>query len=217
MHVGKINKGLLQTIAAVLAVLFLIFLAAYLFEPDTSKLEELLGIAQAFLTVFAIIAGGVFAAYKWQVFRESEPHLTITNSVSHRLIGDSYVHLAVMATLHNGSRVKMEFREAFFSLQQIGPVSDKDVDALYAQYSQAFEEEENESIQWPTLDEVPLTWDRDVLIVEPGESHQETCEFIVSREVQSVILYTYFYNSRVPQVPQGWGATAIHDIDDRGQ
>lgn len=214
---GKINRGLLQTIAAVLAVMSITFLVAYLFVPDTGKLEELLGIAQAFVTVFAIIAGGVFAAYKWQVFRESEPHLTITNSVSHRLIGDSYVHLAVMATLHNGSRVKMEFREAFFLLQQIGPVSDKDVDALYAQYSQAFEEEENESIQWPTLDEVPLTWDKDVLIVEPGESHQETCEFIVSREVQSVIIYTYFYNSRVPQVPQGWGATAIHDINDHGQ
>ncbi|MCY4436749.1 MAG: hypothetical protein OXE05_05375 [Chloroflexi bacterium] len=214
---GKLNVGLIVTVLAVVVGLCLVFLTAYHFAPDATRVKDVLWGMQAGVTALAVILGGIFAAYKWQAFRESEPHLTIVNSVSHRFIGDSYVHVAVMATLHNGSRVKMEFREAFFLLQQISPVSDEDAEALYAQYSQALEEEEYESIQWPTLDEVPRTWDKDVLIVEPGESHQETCEFIVSQGVQSVIIYTYFYNSRVPQVPQGWGATAIHDIDDRGQ
>jgi len=37
------------------------------------------------VTALAVILGGIFAAYKWQVFRESEPHLTITHEVSFRL------------------------------------------------------------------------------------------------------------------------------------
>ncbi len=34
-----------------------------------------------------------------------------------------------------------------------------------------------------------------MLIVEPGESHQEMQEFIVANDVDSVMVYTYFYNS----------------------
>ena len=91
-------------------------------------------------------------------------------------------------------------------------MSDEEVEALYADYAQAFEKGEYKNMQWETLDEIPLTWDKDVVIVEPGEMHQETCEFIVPRDVESAIIYSYFYNSRVPQVPQGWGATTVHDI-----
>ncbi len=148
----------------------------------------------------------------WQVFRESEPHLTITNKVSHRPIGGSYVHIAVTAILHNSSKVKMEFRKAFFLLQQISPLSDEEIETLYAQ---VFRDREYDNLQWPTLDEAPRTWEKDVLIVEPGELHQETCEFVVLADIESVMIYTYFYNSRFSQsssTPEGWSATTVYDI-----
>ena len=86
----------------------------------------------------------------------------------------------------------MELREAFFRVQKIAPVSDEEVEALYADYAQAFEKGEYKNMQWETLDEIPLTWDKDVVIVEPGEMHQETCEFIVPRDVESAI-YTHIF------------------------
>ena len=118
---GKVNIGRMLTVVAVLAVLCLVFLAAYLTDSNTTMFKELFGVAQSLVTILAIIAGGIFAAYKWQVYRESEPHLTITNRVSHRVVGGSYVHIAVTAVLHNSSKVKMELREGFFRVQKIAP------------------------------------------------------------------------------------------------
>ncbi len=69
---------------------------------DAAKTVQALG------TLAAIIAGGVFALYKLQVFRDFQPHLTITHEISHRPIGESYVHLDVIATLRNSSRTHVE-------------------------------------------------------------------------------------------------------------
>ena len=65
---------------------------------DAAKTVQALG------TLAAILAGGVFALYKLQVFRDFQPHLTITHEISHRPIGDSYVHLDVTVTLRNSSK-----------------------------------------------------------------------------------------------------------------
>ena len=60
---------------------------------------------------------------------------------------------------------------------------------------------------------MPRIWDVNELTVEPGESHQEAYEFIVSTEVESVIVYTYYYNSRDDsEAPEGWGAATVYDI-----
>ena len=104
---GKLNVGLIAVVLAVVVGLCLIFLAAYLFAPDdAARVKDVLWGMQVGVTVLAVILGAIFAAYKWQVFRESEPHLTITHEVTHRPVGDSYVHIAVTATLQNGSKCK---------------------------------------------------------------------------------------------------------------
>ena len=209
---GKLNIGFLITVAAVIAVLIVLFPAAYLLVPDPARVKDTLGVMQAVVTTLAIVLGGVFAAYKWQIFRESEPHLTISHEVSQRRIGESYVNIAVTAMLHNSSRVHLELSEGFFRLQQVAPASDEDVETLYAQ---VFVDEEYVDIQWPVLEEVPRTWGRGELIVEPGETHPETFEFIVSSAVEAVNIYTYFYNSTFSpgaQTAEGWGATTVHDM-----
>ena len=199
-------------VTAILVVLTFVCLGTFLSNRDLADVKEVLLSLQALVTILAILVGGVIANRRLQILRTFEPHLTITNKVSHRPIGESYVHVAVTATLHNSSKVKMEIREAVFLLQKIAPVSDEVVEVLYAEYAEAFEKGEFKNIQWKTLDKIPLTWEENVVIVEPGEMHQETCEFIVPRDVESAIIYSYFYNSRVPQVPQGWGATTVYDM-----
>ena len=209
---GKLNIGFLITVAAVIAVLIVLFLAAYLLVPDPARVKDTLGVMQAVVTTLAIVLGGAFAAYKWQVFRESEPHLTITHEVSHRPVGDSYVHVAVTAVLRNSSKVHIELRQGFCRLQQVAPVSDEDVESVYAQ---VFVDGEFEELQWPILEEAPRTWNKSELIVEPGATNPETFEFIVSTAVRTVNIYTYFYNSAYSpgaQTAEGWGATTVHDM-----
>lgn len=47
--------------------------------------------------------------------------------------------------------------------------------------------------------------------MEPGEVHRETFEFIVSKEVRAVMVYTYFYNPGASRT-LGWGTATVHDI-----
>ena len=208
---SKLNKNFLKIAGVALAAMCVVFLAANTVAPESATPIEELGIAQALVTVVAIVAGGSFAAYKWQVFHESEPHLTITHEVSYRRIGESYVHIAVTAVLVNNSRVQIELRDGFFVLQQVSPTSKEDVESLYAD---VFLRREYDDIQWPVLHNIRREWHESELIVEPGEIHPETIEFLVSKEVETVIIYTYFYNSSHTQgdrAAEGWGATTVLD------
>ena len=202
--------------------------------PVASSLLDWSGIAQSIATVVAIVIGGYLAWRNWHLFRSREPHVNVSHEISHRFIGSEYVHIAVTATLHNSSRVNVEFRDGSFTLQQIAPASDEDINDLY---TQVFNDKVQTYLQWTTLEDVRRDWGEDELVVEPGESETETYEFIVSRDVESVVITTYFYNSRVlgkipddtelrdaqrrkhkvwqwreVRGPRGWSRTTVYDI-----
>ena len=194
------------TVVAISALI----LGSVLFIPTSAK--DKVVIVQSVITSAAILLGGAFAFFKLQIFRDLEPHLSISQEVSHRFIGDDYVHIVVTATLNNRSRVRAELLKGFLRVQKILPVADEEVEHLYAQ---VFTDREYEDLQWPILDEIPRPGIQKKLVVEPGELHQETCEFIISSEVKSVLVYTYFHNSKysiVSQAAEGWAATTVYDI-----
>ena len=197
-------------LTGILGLLALFAFAAYTWLPDTAMASNATRIVQSSVTAVAIAAGGIFAGVKLQLFRDFAPHITITQSVTHRQIGDSYVHVFVTVTLHNSSKVKVDFRQGYFRLQQVSPITDAEVQALFDEL--IGDPEKEGDIQWPTLYGVRRDWGEGELIVEPGESHQEICEFIVTTGVESVLIDTFFYNSRRPSVPMGWGATTVYDI-----
>ena len=179
---------------------------------NVGPIKDVAGGIQSALTVLAIVVGGVFALVKLQVFRTFEPHLTITHEVHHRLIGDSYTHIDVTATLRNSSRVAVGIREAEFSIQQVAPISDEEVENLYAE---VFVDGESLYLQWPILDSVPFEWEVGEMVIEPGETHQETYEFVAPSHVETVLVYTYFYNPVSPRPAnsaEGWAATTVYDI-----
>ncbi len=192
------------------ALFILILLSISLFT--NAKIMDSARSIHAIGILVAICVGGIFAYQRLQIFRTFEPHLTISHEISHRQIGDSYVHIDVTATLRNSSKVQVELRQGFFRLQLVSPESDEQIESLYAE---VFIDKTSQEIQWTTLDEFQSEWESGELIVEPGESHPETYEFIVSKNVGTVIIYTYFYNSRFSQnahSAEGWVATTVYDI-----
>ena len=211
---GRVNRDSIVKASLLVLVLAVLFIAITwrVAGLTSSSFGDSAKVVQALGTVVAIFSGGFFAYYKLQMFRDFEPHLTISHRVSHRPVGDSYVHIDVTAILHNSSKVQIEIRKGFFLLQQISPVSDESVESMYAQ---VFQDSTHDNLQWPTLDEITRAWSEAELIVEPGESHQEAYEFIVTTDVESVVVYTYFHNSRHSQhsqTVQGWHATTIYDM-----
>ena len=207
---------------SVMAGLALVALALYVWmswingaQPGEFVPERFIsavGLLQPLVTSLVLVAGGIFAYRKLQLFRDFEPHLTVTQSVSSRAVGDQYDHIAVTATLHNSSKVRVEVRECLFQIHQVQPLSDDDVEHYYVE---AFREGGSAYIEWPTIDEVTLQLEPNEIVIEPGAYHHEPCEFIISRDVTTVLLYSYFYNtaySEDGQSAQGWSATTVHDI-----
>ena len=179
---------------------------------EISRIRDVVSIVQGFVWALLILAGGVFAYRKLELFRDFEPHLTVTQSVASRAVGTQYAHISVMTTLHNSSKVKVEIRKSFFRIYQIQPLRDDYVELLY---KQAFNPDDPQNIEWPLLDEIHRQRDPNKLIVEPGESHYEPSEFIISKDTRTILVYSYFYNhahSEGSRSAQGWTATTFHDI-----
>lgn len=154
---------------------------------------------ESVITIIAIVIAGIFAWRNGIIFRHRSPHINIAHDVTHRFISPSYTHLIVTATLHNSSRVKVEFRDGLFILQKIAPLNDDEVTQLYAQSldDAVSANEELNDPQWETLDELWSVWDKDGLIVEPGSTTALTIEFIVPKTIHAVLITTYLYNTRV--------------------
>ena len=182
---------------------------------DADRFGDAIGTVQLFVTAVIVIAGAAFAYRKLQLFRDFEPHLTVTQTLRHRPIGTRYVHIAVTSILQNSSKVRVEIREAFYKLYQIAPIDDDEIELLYNQTIVNRDDDGVSDIHWPELEVLPRASDTHILTIEPGETHYETGEFIISRDVRTVLLYSYFFNSEYfehSRSAPGWTATTIYDI-----
>ena len=117
---SQVLRGVVLVLGA-LALLVCVALTLDLMLTKVGRAKDIASIVQSFATALAIVTGGIYALYKFQVFRTLEPHLTIEHRISHRRLSDSYVHIALTAMLHNSSRVHVELREGLFRLQGVSP------------------------------------------------------------------------------------------------
>ncbi len=177
------------------------------------SLVKAASVAQALVTVVAIGVGGVWAFYKLGIFRELQPHLTISQEVTHRNLGSNHIHVSVTATLFNNSKVAVEIRHAEFRIQQISPFEDAEINALHKEFLAKPNSEKY--LPFPSILEYRREWDVSELIIEPGETETEVYEFIVRNEFETVSVDSFFVdttNLADAKNPKGWVATSVHDI-----
>ena len=167
---------------------------------------------QSLSTTVALALAGIWAYFQFVLFRNYHPHLTVLQDVSYRLINPEYFHIAVVALLNNTSRVKVEIQKVSFQLLQIAPVSSEEAERLR---DEVFESNFQEDLQWPLRHERTREWQANACIVEPGETLEVTCEFIVPSSMQSVLVYTYVHNSQYSEKSdgvQGWPKSTVRDL-----
>ena len=171
-------------------------------------------VVQGFATVTAIGVGGVYAFYKLEVFREFEPHLTITQEPSSWQFGGDYVHVSVNVSLVNRSKVAIRIREASFWMRKVAPLDDKTVVELYLNFLD--KPTTNKYVEFPTLEKFEREWGRDEFVIEPGETSTDWYEFIVANRYDTVALVAFFADStkksRNPRI--GWSAVTLHNINE---
>ena len=160
-------------------------------------------IVLALVTILAILVGGLFAAVKFELFRESEPHLTVSHNINQRRLGSGYTHLDVATIMRNNSKVKVELRDGYFLLQQIAPVA-AEVDFL------------GENLlypPWPILDEMSFSLGDSDIVLEPGQSLQEVFQFMIPQHVETLLIHYVLFDSASPgDRSRGWGITEVYDI-----
>ena len=209
----RLVEILLLVLLAVVGLFVLIAVVDWAL-PDVYPLGRWADIALTLVTIVAILVGGLFAAVKFDLFRESQPHLTISHTINHRNIADSYVHLDVTAALHNSSRVKVELNRGLFTLQEIAPVLD-DAELEDRLEARNLIAENLPFSQWAILDQFSCEWSASTLVIEPGQTFRQTVEFVISREITTVAIHAFFYNSRFAEGferPEGWNITTVYDI-----
>lgn len=201
----------LLTIGGVAAGLAGFALLLYFALPDVGAAGQVAGMVQAAVAALTIAAAGLFAGFKLQLFRDFEPHLTIAHEVSHRPVGAGYTHIAVTATLRNTSRVNVELRQGFYSIQQIAPITDDAVGRIHAE----FIKNELDDFRWPLLSRNRYHWGNGEFNVEPGETRRELVEFIIPNEIETVLIRTDFRNhpdGRISRNARVWGVNSVYDM-----
>ncbi len=204
----KLRGTLILLLATVSLAALLIAAVAMLQSllPEPERYRDVASLAQTLLTILALLVGGAFAAYKLELFRDFEPHLTLSHTINYRSVGDSYLHIDVAVRLHNSSKVKVALQEGFWMLQQIAPLDDAQVEEIVARSRV----EDLPEFPWPVVDEGIWLWDDGQLVIEPGETHQELVEILVPHEVGSLRIYTF---CRDPHLREwaGWDLSTVFD------
>ena len=210
---------LVKVILAVVVTILLMPLALQLVDIPRDLRANYVTL-QSFATTLALMLGGLWALYQFVLFRDLHPHLSVSQEVTHRPISPDQLHINVLVQLNNTSRVKVEMREVLFILQEVAPISSDEAARLRDEVFKSEEIEDikvkrTQDIQWPVRSKRTRTWDENVCVVEPRESLEVTCEFIVPLGMETVLVYTYVYNSQYkenPQRVQGWTKSTVYDI-----
>lgn len=200
--------NMLVVLAVVVGLIGVVAVLHEVLPAEHSRYKDLIGIIQSGAIAAALIIGGIIANAKLELFRHLEPHLTIAHTISHRPVGNGYVHIAVKAVLRNSSRVVVKLRDGRFLLRHIITAPEA------ATTSEVRSPVDNVLYpQLPILDEASFYLGDQEISIEPGQTIQEVLQFIVPDEVKTVLIHYFFHDSRFPDDPfWGWGITDVYDM-----
>lgn len=179
------------------------------------------------LITTTVIAIAAYVGYrKFILFREDKPQLTLTLTVSSRLINDQHIHIGAISKIENTGKVKVDVDNIEWDLAVIAPYENSVLEEMIDEYRSVMEEDEGEykeekEFPWRPLEE-GLYIEEELhkierwgMRVEPGETEEVTFDFIVPVGVESVGVSVFIENQesiRDGRKP-GWYRRAFHDID----
>ena len=152
----------------------------------SASIPDLAALASAAI----IMATAFAAAHRFEIWRESKPHLTLQQSVYHQPLGDNYRLVAVITKLTNGSKALVSPETVWCRISQTAPVPDDDVMAIYTDGLEQPAGDTYEQYGWWEIDVVHKRWFNEQFTVEPNESANVSFQFIISADVAAVAITT---------------------------
>jgi len=169
-----------------------------------SHIKEWSEIVQSILTSVALVAGGSWTYYNFIYKRERWPRAEV------HLCGTSYVEggrvfLSVKIHIKNIGQLLLPIVCVQTRVQQVSPLTED--------YSPEYHpKEKGVVLDWPTLEEMTMTYEVGDLELEPNEPHEFDFEFLLSDDIRIVKITAYIPNPRKSKQEIGWLASSIHSI-----
>ena len=129
-------------------------------------------------TLAAILTLLGYAAFKW--FQgEFNPGLTIDYRQQRVNISPSQTLFFVEVEASNTSKVPIDVRYMEVTLRRLSRYTDEEANELY-RLSFPSDGSPIRAIPWGTIFTIPRNWEEGILTIQPGESHFESFEFLIS-------------------------------------
>lgn len=141
-------------------------------------------------TALLILAAATAAAWKFSLFREAKPHLTISQQAQFHDISPDYRLIAINTTLHNTSKVLVTPTTAWCRLYQTAPLNNQHVEYIYQDAIDNPSDNRYEQFAWGALGKVEKSWPKGQLTVEPNEKTPVAFQFIIPKVVTAVQITT---------------------------
>ena len=133
----QVAGALIWALAALAAATLIVVLAVGLWRfgsiaaadgwPAALRSVDLRGVGLAaggIATMVGVAIAALVGYYKFQLFREGRPHLTIELTASHRRVSPGFAHIGAIARLSNTSKVVVTVSTATWELTAIAPYAD---------------------------------------------------------------------------------------------
>ena len=194
------------------------WLAAFNAEP-VAKTFNLL------VTTTVIVAGAYIGYRKFFLFRENKSQLTVSLTVSSRIINDGNVHIGAIAKAKNTGKVNVNVDKIDWELAAIAPYDNSALQEIQKEYDSFTRQERNdentlvEDVEFPWHGIQSYSIERWGMNVEPGETEELTFDFIAPAEVKSVVVSLFIINQESEQDEEqvGWYRREFHDISNLDQ
>lgn len=183
--------------------------------PAALRSVDLRGVGLAaggIATMVGVAIAALVGYYKFQLFREGRPHLTIELTASHRRVSPGFAHIGAIARLSNTSKVVVTVSTATWELTAIAPYADAVAEQLKKDFVRGYRydgEAFGTSVQKPVISQFNLK-------IEPGETDQITFDFITEGDLVCVAITLFIDNDAESSETNlaGWSRRIFYDLVD---
>ena len=146
-----------------------------------------------------VLLAGLYTAWKFNLFRESKPHLTITQSLYKRRNSTGHYLVTIKTNLHNSSRVMVRIPKTWCRLQQTAPITKAEVERIYQEATKEDPSTPYPEYPWYFLAQEEMEWANGGLEIEPGQTRELTFQFIINEKVNALAITTAFLRDNEPK------------------
>jgi len=175
--------------------------------------KDWVDLIQGLLTIVAIGAGG----YWFWRRRQQLPRAKTSHEIQSWKLPDGRWLLRVCVTIENLGEILLELEHGFTRVQQMRPWPEK------IESPPAKTLDRKTEVEWSLLVQMDVDFKNQQREIEPHESDMIPFEFVVTADVEVVVIYTYIRNKKkkfkqspfTSQMKEiGWSVTTVHELQE---